>query len=78
MASVFQEFFDAILSLHAPIRKRKRKSEYVPWLNAGIRSLMLRRDKAKKDARQNPALRPLHKKLRNEVSEAIRRGGSSP
>ena len=72
MASVFQELFDAILNLHAPLRKRKGKSEYAPWLNADIRSLMMRRDKAKKDTRRNPALWPLYKKLRNEVTEAIR------
>ena len=72
MASVFQELFDAVLSLHAPIRKRKRKGEFAPWLNGGIRSLMTRRDKAKKDARRNPELWPLYKKLRNEVTEAIR------
>ena len=72
MASVFQEMFDAVLSLHAPIRKRKRKSEYAPWLNGGIRYLMLRKDKAKKDARRNPKLWPLYKKLKNEVTEAIR------
>ena len=72
MASAFQELFDAILCLHAPIRKRKRKSEHAPWLNADIRSLMMRRDKAKKDTRRNPALWPLYKKLRNEVTKAIR------
>ena len=33
---------------------------------------MTRRDKAKKDARRNPELWPLYKKLRNEVTEAIR------
>ena len=72
MVSVFQELFDSVLSLHAPIRKRKRKTEYAPWLNAGLRSLMVRRDKAKKDARRNPELWPLYKKLRNEVTKAIR------
>ena len=51
MVAVFQECFDGVLGLHAPIPKRKGKSECASWLNARIKALMMRRDEAKKDAR---------------------------
>ncbi len=40
MASAFQEVFDSILSCHAPIRKKKVRNEYAPWLTSSLKNLM--------------------------------------
>ena len=36
MASTFQEIFESILDIHAPLKKRRVRSENVPWLNQSI------------------------------------------
>ena len=50
MASTFQEIFESILDKHAPLKKRRVRSETAPWLNQSIRNLMKERDLAKRTA----------------------------
>ena len=37
MASAFQEIFEHLLNLHAPLKKRKVKNEYAPWITSDIK-----------------------------------------
>eukprot|EP00794_Sanderia_malayensis_P013604 gene13604-15016_t len=72
MAQVFQDIFELLLNVHAPLGIRKMRNEYVPWLTSAIRKLMLKRDKMKKAATKNTQLWPRYKELRNRCTNAIR------
>ena len=50
MTAAFYEIFESLLNSHAPLRKRKVRSEYAPWINLSIKELMLKRDLAKRFA----------------------------
>ena len=54
MANTFQEIFESILNVHAPIKRRRVRSEFAPWLTPIIRKSMATRDRLKKMATQNP------------------------
>ncbi len=58
MAQTFQEIFESLLNLHAPLGVRKVHNEYAPWLTSAARVLMLKRDRMKKAATKNPQLWP--------------------
>ena len=48
MASTFQEILEHLLNFHAPLKKRKVKSEYAPWISSDIKRSMEERNKMKK------------------------------
>ena len=72
MASTFQEIFELILDIHAPLKKRRVRGEVAPWLNQSIRNLMRERDLAKRAAEKSPEKWSLYKQLRNKVTKEIR------
>ena len=72
MTTTFQEIFQLILDIHAPIKKKKLHSQTAPWMTPLVRELMIKRDAAKKVAKRSPAMWNLYKKLRNQVTKSIR------
>ena len=72
MAATFQDVFESILNLHAPLRKTRVRREYAPWLSASLRNLMKERDKAKQMAKGQPEMWPTYRQLRNRVTREIR------
>ena len=72
MASAIQEIFELILDMHAPLKKRRVRGEFAPWLNQSIRNLMRERDLAKRAAEKSPEKWSLYKQLRNKVTKEIR------
>ena len=55
MTTTFQEIFQSILDMHAPIKKKRLRSQTAPWMTPLIRELMIKRDAAKKYAERSPA-----------------------
>ena len=72
MVGKFQEIFESILSLHAPIRKRRVRSEFAPWLTPNLRKSMETRDKLKQLARKSQEMWPAYTKQRNQVTKEIK------
>ena len=72
MAATFQDVFESVLNLHAPLRKKRVRSEYAPWLSASLRNLMKERDKAKQIAEGQPEMWPKYRQPRNQVTKGIR------
>jgi len=56
MANTFQEIFSSILNAHAPITKRRVKTEFAPWLAPNIRKAMETRDRLKRIATRIPEM----------------------
>ena len=48
IATTFQEIFESVLDIHAPLKKRKLGNTPSPWITPEIRKLMKERDAAKK------------------------------
>ena len=44
MAATFQETFESILNLHAPVKKKRIRSQFAPWLTVSLKNLMKERD----------------------------------
>ena len=72
MTNTFQEIFESILNIHAPMKRRRVRSEFAPWLTPIIRKSMATRDRLKKMATQNPEMWSLYTKQRNRVTKEIR------
>ena len=72
MTAAFHEIFESLLNSHDPLRKRKVRSEYAPWINPSMKELMRKRDLTKRFATNDIALWPKCKKLRNLVTSRIR------
>ena len=72
MANTFQELFESILTIHAPIKRRRIRSEFAPWLTPSIRKSMATRDRLKKIATKNPEMWCLYTKQRNRVTKESR------
>ena len=72
MANTFQEIFESIFNIHAPIKRRKIRSEFAPWLTPSIMKSMATRDRLKKIATKNPEMWSLYTKQRNTVTKEIR------
>ena len=72
MASTFQETFELILDVHAPLKKRRVRGDNAPWLNQSIRNLMRERDLAKRAAERFPEKWSVYKQLRNKVMKEIK------
>ena len=62
MAATFQEIFESILNIHAPVRKKRPRSQFAPW------------DILKQEAERSPEKWSAYKKLRNKVTRAAERG----
>ena len=43
MVATFHEIFESILNLHAPVRKKRVRSQFAPWLTASLQNLMRER-----------------------------------
>ena len=72
MANTFQETFESILNVHDPIKRRRIRSEFSPWLTPSIRKSMATRDRLKKIATKNPEMWSFYPKQRNRVTKEIR------
>ena len=72
MAATFQDVFESVLNLHAPLRKKRVRSEYAPWLSASLKNLIKERDKVKLKAEGQREMWPKYKPLRNQVTKRIR------
>ena len=72
MAATFLDVFESALNLHAPLRKKRVRCEYAPWLSASLRNLMKERDKAKQIADGQQEIWPKYRQLRNQVTKGIR------
>lgn len=72
MAATFQEIFESILNLHAPVRKKRVRSQFAPWLTASLKNLMMERDMLKQEAEKYPEKWPAYKRLRNQVTREMR------
>ena len=72
IAATFQEIFESILNIHAPLRKKRIRPDPAPWLTPEVRKLMKERDQAKKVAINSLDLWQAYKILRNKVTKAIR------
>ena len=72
MVATFQDVFESVLNLHAPLRKKRVRSEYAPWLSASLKNLMKERDKAKQKAEGQREMWSNNRQLRNQVTKRIR------
>ena len=54
MAATFQEIFESILNLHAPIKMNRVHSQVTPWLNVSLKNLRSERDKLKQESEKSP------------------------
>ena len=72
MAATFQDIFESIHNIHAPLRKRRIQSDRASWITPKIRKLMKDRDTARKDAIKSPDLWQAYKLLRIKVTKTIR------
>ena len=50
MAATFHDVFDSLLDMHAPLKLKKLRNEFTPWLTRSLRDLTAKRDKMKKAA----------------------------
>ena len=71
---VWKDLFLQALDRHAPIQRRRLKSNPIPWLTPEIKKLMQVRDWHKKHAikHNSSAHWELYKKLRNKVNSELR------
>ena len=73
MAGTFQEIFESLLNIHAPIKKRRVRSEFAPWLTPSLRKSMETRDRqTEKIAAKSPEMWSAYSKQRNKVTKEIR------
>ena len=72
MATTFQEIFESVLDIHAPLKKRRVGNTSAPWITPDIRKLMKERDAAKKATKTSPERWNTYKHLRNKVTRKIR------
>ena len=60
--------------MHAPLKKRRARGDFAPWLNQSIRNLMRERERdlAKRAAERSPEKWSVYKQLRNKVTKEIK------
>ena len=71
MAAIFQEIFESILDIHAPLRRKRVRSDFAPWLTSSLRRLIFERDKLKVQAEKSPEIWSAYKRKRNQVTNEI-------
>ena len=54
IASTFHEIFEYVLSFHAPLKIRKVRNEYSPWITSDIKKSIEEPDKLKKIGFEGP------------------------
>ena len=69
MVSTFQEIFELVLDIHAPLKRKRVCGDYAPWLNQSMRDLMRKRHLAKRAAVKSPEKWCVYKQLRNAVTK---------
>ena len=52
MVITFQEIFESRLNVFAPLKVKKLRNEFAPWLTSSVRDLMTKRDRMKKAAKK--------------------------
>ena len=72
MANTLKEIFESILNVHAPIKRRRVRSEFTPWLTPSLRKSMTTRDMLKKIATRSPEMWFLYTKQHNRLTKEIR------
>ncbi len=72
MAATFQEVFESILDLDAPLRRKRVRNEFSQWLTPSLRNIMCERDRLKVQAEKSPETWPAYKRKRNQVTKEIR------
>ena len=72
ITAVFQEIYESLLNIHAPLKVKKVRDKFAPWLTRPVRNLMMEKDKLKKAAKKDPNLWSTYKKMRNKATNAIR------
>ena len=72
MANKFHDIFESILNVHAPIKRRRVRSEFAPWLTPSLRKSMATRDRLTKIATRNPEMWSFYTKQHNRVTKEIR------
>jgi hypothetical protein len=79
MREQFKNIFNSVSDVHAPIRTRKVRSTYAPWLTTDIRHEMNQRDYLKKKAvkSKSKSLSEAYKAKRNRVNKIIKSAKSS-
>ena len=71
MAATFQEVFESILDLHAPLRRKRVRNEFAPWLTPSLRNLMFERGRLKVQAGKSPEIWSAYKRKRNQVTNEM-------
>ena len=72
IATAFQEVYESVLDIHAPLKKRRLGNTPSPWITPETRKLMKERDVAKKATRKSPERWNTYKHLRIKVTQKIR------
>ena len=71
MADTFQEIFESLLNVHAPIKKRV-SSEFAPWLTSDLMKIIEDRKIAAKSPEMWSAYTRQRTRVTREVSHSIR------
>ncbi len=71
---IWKETFLEVADHHAPLKRRKVKSEYKSWMTSEIRSLSHHRDYLKRKAirHNSPRYHELYKDCRNNLNRLIK------
>ena len=72
MATTSQEVFESILDLNAPLKIKRVRSEFAPWLTPSLRNSMFERDRLKVQAEKSPEVWSTYKRKRNQVTNEMR------
>ena len=72
MADTFQEIFESLVNVHAPIKRRRVSSEFAPWITPELRKPMETRNRLKEIAAKSPEMWPAYTRQWNKVTEEIR------
>ena len=72
MATIFQEIFESILDIHAPLKRKRVRSDFAPCLTLSLKRSILERDKLKVQAENSPEIWSSYKRKRNQVTKRIR------
>ena len=72
MATSFQDMFESVLDIHAPLKRRRVGNSSAPWITPDIWKLMKERDAAKKATKTSPERWNTYKHLRNKETVKIR------
>ena len=56
MATVFQEIFESNLDIHAPLRRKRVRSDFSPWLTPSLTRSIFERDKLKVQVENSPEI----------------------